>query len=312
MNKTKPEKQWIEFSILVDQDLAELVGNALLGIIPDGLASERVFDGVFPHELDQVTGPVRIFGFYPEEQDLEFRRKIQQSLKGLSAKVDLPDPVFSSLVNKNWAAAWQERYQPIPLGKKLIVVPSWLENPDPERIPIYIDPGMAFGSGVHATTQLSLVLLESCLVDQLSSEVIDVGCGSGILSIAAVKLGANKILGVDSDSEAIRVSEENAIKNGVKSAVNFAPGSVAEVLTGQLSLSSASLVVANIIAPILQELFEVGLGDLVTTNGYLVLSGILEEQQPAILDCLNRGGFKVKTRLQQGEWVGFLAEKIRS
>ncbi len=117
---------------------------------------------------------------------------------------------------------------------------------------------------------------------------------------------------MDSDSEAIRVSEENAIKNGVKNAVNFAPGSVAEVLTGQLSLSSASLVVANIIAPILQELFEVGLGDLVTTNGYLVLSGILEEQQPAILNCLDRGGFTVKTRLQQGEWVGFLAEKIHS
>ena len=309
MNKTKPEKEWIEFSILVEQDLAEMVGNALLEILPAGLASERVFDGVFPHELDQVTGPVRIFGFYPKEQDPEFRRKIQQSLKGLSAKVDLPDPVFSSLVNKNWAAAWQERYQPIPLGKKLIVVPSWLENPDLERIPIYIDPGMAFGSGVHPTTQISMVLLESCLVDQLSSEVIDVGCGSGILSIAAVKLGANKILGVDSDPEAISVSEENAIKNGVKSAVSFAPGSVAEILTGQLTLTSASLVVANIIAPILQELFEVGLGDLVTANGYLVLSGILEEQQPPILDCLDRGGFKVKTRLQQGEWVGFLAEK---
>ncbi len=143
-----------------------MVGNALLGILPAGLASERVFDGVFPHELDQVTGPVRIFGFYPEEQDLEFRSMIERSLKGLSAKVDLPDPVFSSLVNKNWAAAWQERYQPIPLGKKLIVVPSWLENPDPERIPIYIDPGMAFGSGVHETTQLSMVLLESCLIDQ--------------------------------------------------------------------------------------------------------------------------------------------------
>ena len=312
MNEPKSGKQWIEFSILVDQDLAEMVGNALMGILPAGLASERVFDGVFPHELDQVTGPVRIFGFYPKEDDLEFRKQIRESLKGLRAKIDLPDPVFSSLVNRNWAAAWQERYQPIPLGEKLIVVPSWLENPDPERIPIYIDPGMAFGSGVHATTQLSMILLESCLLDQPSSEVIDVGCGSGILSIAAAKLGVNKILGVDSDSEAIHVSEENAIKNGVKSTVNFSPGSVLDILTGKLPLSSSSLVVANIIAPILQELFEVGLGDLVASNGFLVLSGILEEQQPAILNCLDRDGFKVKTRLQQGEWVGFLAEKIQA
>lgn len=309
MNENKQEQQWIEFSIEVDQEMADLVGNALIGILPAGLVSERVFEEVFPHELDQVSGPFRIFGFYPEEEDLVYRERILQALNGLKVKTDLADPVFSSLENKNWAAAWQERYQPIPVGDKLIVVPSWLENPDPEKIPIYIDPGMAFGSGTHETTRLSLEMLEICLTDQSHNEMIDVGCGSGILSIAAAKLGVERILGVDIDPEAIRVSRENAKKNNVKKAGTFHPGSVQEILSDKLSLTRASLVVANIIAPILEELFEGGLGEIVTSEGHLVLSGILENQLPTILNCLEQSGFKVKASVRQGEWVVVLAEK---
>jgi ribosomal protein L11 methyltransferase len=230
-------------------------------------------------------------------------------LQDLRIKIDLPNPAYSSLENKNWAAAWQERYHPIPLGEKLIVVPSWLENPQPGRIPIFIDPGMAFGSGVHETTQLCLILLEDALSEQPSTEMIDVGCGSGILSIAAAKLGVKQILGVDSEPEAIRVSVENAKKNGVKSSANFASGSVAEILSGKLPLSRASLVVANIIAPILEELFQVGLGELVPVNGRLILSGILQNQMASILNCLEMEGFEVKTRKKEGEWIAVLAEK---
>ncbi|MCD6426056.1 MAG: 50S ribosomal protein L11 methyltransferase [Anaerolineales bacterium] len=310
MNETKQEQQWIEFSIEVDQDMADLVGNALIGILPAGLVSERVFEEVFPHELDQVSGPIRIFGFYLEEEDPIYRDKILQALNGLKLKVDLPDPSFSLLENKNWTAAWQERYQPIPVGDRLIVVPSWLENPDPERIPIYIDPGMAFGSGTHETTRLSLAMLEVCLTNQIQTELIDVGCGSGILSIAAAKLGVERILGVDTDPEAIRVSKENAKVNHVEKAGTFHRGSVPEILSKKFSLPRAGLVVANIIAPILEELFDEGLGEIVASEGHLVLSGILENQLPAILDHLERNGFEVEKFLRQGEWVAVVAEKI--
>ena len=309
MNETKQEQQWIEFSIEVVQDIADLVGNALIGILPAGLVSERVFEEVFPHEMDQVSGPIRIFGFYPEEEDLVYRDRILQALNGLKPKADLPDPSFSSLENKNWTAAWQERYQPIPVGASLIVVPSWLENPDQERIPIYIDPGMAFGSGTHETTRLSLAMLEMCLTDWPQSELIDVGCGSGILSIAVAKLGVERILGVDTDPEAIRVSKENAKKNHVENSATFHPGSVPEILSEKLPLCRARLVVANIIAPVLEELFEEGLGEIVISEGHLVLSGILENQLPAILDHLERYGFEVKKILRQGEWVAVAAVK---
>jgi len=310
MNETKQEQQWIEFSIEVDQDMADLVGNALIGILPAGLVSERVFEEVFPHELDQVSGPIRIFGFYLEEEDPVYRDRILQALNSLKLKVDLPDPSFSSLENKNWTAAWQERYQPIPVGDRLIVVPSWLENPDPERIPIYIDPGMAFGSGTHETTRLSLAMLEMCLPNRIQNELIDVGCGSGILSIAAAKLGVERILGVDTDPEAIRVSNENAKKNHIEKAGAFLPGSVPEILSEKFSLPRAGLVVANIIAPILEELFNEGLGEIVASKGQLILSGILENQLSAILDHLKRNGFEVEKFLRQGEWVAVVAEKI--
>jgi len=310
MNETNKEQQWIEFSIEIDQEMADLVGNALIGILPAGLVSERVFEEVFPHELDQVSGPIRIFGFYPEEEDLVYQEKILRALKGLKDKADIPDPVFSSLENKNWTAAWQERYQPIPVGEKLIVVPSWLKNPDPERIPIYIDPGMAFGSGTHETTRLSLAMLEMCLADHPHTEMIDVGCGSGILSIAAAKLGVERILGVDSDPEAIRVSQENAKKNQVKQAGAFHSGSVKDIRSEKFFLPRATLVIANIIAPILEELFEAGLGEIVSSDGHLILSGILEDQLPAILNRLEQSDFHVRKTFQQGEWVAVQAEKI--
>jgi ribosomal protein L11 methyltransferase len=309
MNENKQEQKWIEFSIEVDQDLADMVGNTLIGILPAGLVSERVFEDVFPHELDQVSGPIRIFGFYPEEDDLIYRDRVLKALNILKEKVDLPSPVFSSLENKNWTAAWQERYQPIPVGDRLIVVPSWLENPDPDKVPIFIDPGMAFGSGTHETTRLALVMLEMCLIEQDHSEMIDMGCGSGILSIAAAKLGVERILGVDTDPEAIRVSRENAKKNNVKNGGAFHPGSVQEILSKKYSLLKASLVVANIIAPVLEELFGEGLGEIVTPEGHLVLSGILEEQLPVIINCLEQRDFEVKKTLQEGDWVAVLAEK---
>ena len=310
MNEIKPDIKWIEFSIEVDQDVADMVGNALIGILPSGLVSERVFEEVFPHELDQVSGPIRIFGFYPEEEDLEFRKRILQALDRLKDRMDLPEPIFSSLENKNWSAAWQERYKPIPVGARLIVVPSWLENPDPTRIPIYIDPGMAFGSGTHETTRLTLTLLETSLTEETHTELIDVGCGSGILSIAAAKLGVERILGVDTDPASVQVSKENTDKNQIKKGAVFQVGSVSEILSERFSLHRATVVVANIIAPILVELFGEGLGDLVAPKGQLVLSGILKEQLPEITACLEERKFIIRKTLQEGEWVAVQAEKI--
>jgi ribosomal protein L11 methyltransferase len=305
MGKQKSKKSWIMISVLVEQELAEHVASALSVIVPGGLVLESNYGGVFPHELDIVKVPVRVYGYLPVDKKLENRRQdITKALNNLAAIFPLPDPIYSPLDEQDWATAWQKDYQPIPLGSRLIVIPSWLENPAPERLPVYMDPGMAFGSGTHPTTQLSLILIEECLAENPAAEMFDIGCGSGILSIAGAKLGVSSVLGLDTDPDAIQVSLANAEKNQVGDRTSFALGSVKELIRKEFQFSRAPLVVANIIAPILTRLFEDGLRDIVSPAGNLILSGVLQEQLPGILTLLDDYGFNLKTQRQQGEWVG--------
>ncbi len=305
MDKKKTKKSWVMISVLVEQELAEPVANALGEIVPGGLVLESNYGGVFPHELDMVKVPVRVYGYLPVDKKLENRQKdITRALNSLAAVFPLPDPVYSPLDEQDWATAWQKDYHPIPLGLLLIVVPSWLENPAPERIPVYMDPGMAFGSGTHPTTQLSLILIEESLTENPVPEMLDIGCGSGILSIAGAKLGVSSSLGLDTDPDAIQVSLANAEKNQVSGNTSFALGSVKELIRNEFQFSQSPLVVANIIAPVLTRLFEDGLRDTVSPGGNLILSGILGEQLPGILTLFDEHGFNLKTQRQQGEWVG--------
>ncbi len=305
MENNQIKKSWVMISILVGQELAEPVASALSGIVPGGLVLECNYGGVFPHELDMVQVPVRVYGYLSVDKKLENRRKeITKALNELAAISPLSNPVYSPLDEQDWATAWQKDYHPIPLGSHLIVVPSWLENPAPERIAVYMDPGMAFGSGTHPTTQLSLILIEECLAENPTAEMLDIGCGAGILSIAGAKLGVSSILGVDTDPNAIRVSLANAEKNQEVDKICFALGSVKELIQNEFQFSQAPLVVANIVAPVLTKLFEDGLRDIVSPAGNLILSGILQEQLPGILTLLDEHGFKLKTQLQQGVWIG--------
>ena len=307
MSKSEEKISWIEFSILVEEELVDPITEALSGIFPGGLVREREFEAVFPDQLGLVSAPYRIFGYFPVGDERDYKDRIRSVLEGLTEK--LPQPVYSHLEDKNWAAAWQERYKPTAIGQKLMIVPSWLENPEPNRIPIYIDPGMAFGSGTHPTTQLSLTLIERALSQNPQACLIDVGCGSGILSIAAAKLGVREVIGVDNDPDAIKASRENAQKNKIEADCRFQEGSVIELLENEVLATGIGLVVANIIAPILETLFEDGLSQLVHTDGILILSGILKEQLPGIREHLQRGSFVVLEELEQEGWYGLLAVK---
>lgn len=296
--------------MIVEQDQVEKVINQLTGIMPSGLVTERIYDGVFPHELDLVMVPVRIYGYLPiNDQTDNLRASIISALLELSPEISLPTPVFKPLKNRSWATAWQERYVPIPLGTRLIIVPTWLENPQPERLEINMDPGMAFGSGTHPTTQLSLILLESLLAEVPVQKMIDIGSGSGILSITGCKLGVNRVLGVDNDPEAVRVSVANADQNQVINQVDFQLGSVEEILNGKFGLTQAPLVTANIIAPILSRLFDKGLADVISPGGTLLLSGILKEQLPGMLDLLKNKLLIVRKQIQEENWIALRVEK---
>ncbi len=236
------------------------------------------------------------------EQLEETRQKLEESLFYLGMITPVPTPTYKQIADQNWMEAWKLHYKPILIGQRLLILPAWLESPEPKRIPIKIDPGMAFGTGTHPTTQLCLELMERAVIGN-QRLVIDVGCGSGILSIAALKLGAKKVLGVDIDIESVKNSRENADLNGVGEELMLGLGSVTEVLSGNFQIKSAPLVVANILAPIIIRLFDAGLADLVEPNGEIILSGILEHQAGSVAAAAEAKGLKLNDQRQIGDWV---------
>jgi ribosomal protein L11 methyltransferase len=322
---------WLEVSMTVNGELAEAVADVLARFAPNGVTTEQ---GVgFTDDEDEGTpaGPISVRAYLPLDENIdETRQKIEESLFYLGMIQPLPAPIFTPLPDQNWMEAWKTRYQPIPVGRQLIIVPAWLESPDASRVSIKIDPGMAFGTGTHPTTQLCLELIEAQFppgMSQTNKEgsivpgghpytVIDIGCGSGILSVAALKLGAGFALGVDIDEAAVKASRENADANGIP-ADRFATGlgSVAEILAGKFqgpsregdrTIRIAQLVLANILAPVILRLFGMGLAELVSPGGALILSGILAEQAPEVITCAEEHGLKLMDKRQAGDWVALL------
>jgi ribosomal protein L11 methyltransferase len=306
---------WLEVSLTVDGELAESVADVLARFAPNGVMTEQ---GVkFNDEEDEgtATGPITVRAYLEVNDQLEeTRQKIEESLFYLGMIQPIPTPIYKQIADQNWMEAWKQHYKPILIGQRLLILPAWLQNPEPNRIPIKIDPGMAFGTGTHPTTQLCLELMEKHFdnktvdgrpqtVHRPPSTVIDIGCGSGILSIAALKLGASKVLGVDIDIESVKNSRENADVNEIGDELILGHGSVTEVLNGQFEFKAAPLVVANILAPVLIRLFDAGLADLIEPNGEIILSGILNHQMENVWEAgqakgLVRGEFR-----QIGDWV---------
>jgi ribosomal protein L11 methyltransferase len=316
---------WLEVSLTVNGELAEAVADVLARFAPNGVTTEQAVDFVNEEDEGTPVGPITVRAYIPADGELEERRqKLEQSLFYLGTIQPLPAPVFTPLADQNWMEAWKERYKPIPIGRKLIIVPAWLESPDESRIAIKIDPGMAFGTGTHPTTQLCLALIEkfydhgsqtidheSGIVRRPSSDVIDVGCGSGILSIGALKLGAEFALGVDVDEASVRASRENALANDIApERFTIGHGSVTEIRDGKFLIRQAPLVLANILAPVIIRLFGMGLADLVAPDGSLILSGILAEQAGAVQSAAQEHGIKSIEKIQMGDWVALTCRRL--
>lgn len=296
---------WLEVSLNVNGELAEAVADVLARFAPNGVVVEN---GVYFKDADDPgtsLDEVNVRAYLPVDEKLEeTRQRLEEALWYLGSIQSLPEAVFTPIAEQNWMEAWKEHYKPIPVGEKLIIVPAWLESPDPSRIPIRIDPGMAFGTGTHPTTQLCLELLEKYL--QPGMDVIDIGCGSGILSIGALKLGAGRALALDVDQTAVDATRENADANAIKTGLLVGFGSLDELLANQFEYQQAPLVLANILANILIRLFEGGMGRLVSRDGVLILSGILEEQAENVMQVAARHGFKLIEKRQIGDWVALV------
>lgn len=205
---------------------------------------------------------------------------------------DLAKARVEILEDKDWEREWMENFHPMQFGQRLWICPSWRDVPDPEAVNVMLDPGLAFGTGTHPTTALCLTWLDG---QELGGQtVIDYGCGSGILGIAALKLGAGRVIGVDIDPQAIEASRENAARNGVENGVEL-------YLPADRPQLQADVLVANILAGPLRELAS-DIASLVKPGGRLALSGILatqaEEVRAAYLPW-----FEMDAPVEQEEWV---------
>jgi len=270
------------------------------------------------------TGPIIVRAYLEMNDQLEeTRQKLEESLYYLGRIQPLPAASYKEIADQNWMEAWKQHYKPILIGKRLVILPAWMESPDPDRIAIKIDPGMAFGTGTHPTTRLCLELMEQAIIDLRKSRaensttsdtlrisnnefrMIDVGCGSGILSIAAIKLGADSALGIDIDSGSIDNARENAHTNSIGEELILGIGSVPEILNDKFAIRTGSLVVVNILAPVIIRLFDAGLVELIENGGTILLSGILQEQAQSVIEAAQAQGLKMNERMQIGDWVAF-------
>ena len=303
---------WLEVSLTVNGELAEAVADVLARFAYSGVMTEQGVKYTDDEDAGTPTGPITVRAYLEmNDQIEETRQKLEESLYYLGRIQPLPAASYKQIADQNWMEAWKQHYQPILIGQRIAVVPAWLDSPEPNRIAIKIDPGMAFGTGTHPTTQLCLELMEVFFTQSFSESrqldtLIDVGCGSGILSIAAIKLGARTALGVDIDAGSILNARENANTNSIGDELILEVGSVQEILEDKFPFSKAPLVVANILAPVIVRLFDAGLVKLIEEKGAIILSGILQEQAQNVIDAAQARSLKLKEHRQMGDWVALM------
>ncbi len=235
-------------------------------------------------------------------EDTDIFQKIDIALALISQALPQPLPPLKTVTigENDWAESWKENFHVVRIGR-VVIQPSWREyTPQPEDVVVHLDPGVAFGSGLHPTTSLCLKILQSMPLDGV--DMFDVGTGSGILTIAAVKMGASPVRAVDVDEVAVRVARENFELNGL-SGITTAAGSAAENGGKQWSL-----VVANILSNILIEIMA-DLKAALANDGQLILSGIINEQEQAMLDCLTEHRLTIAARHTEGDWIALVVKK---
>ena len=294
-------KRWLELSVRAQQEAAETVAALLHKWGEGGVAifQEHAQESV-DHEPQPVGDRLTLTTYAPDTAGLDARRDgLERDLWHLRAfHGDLVEELATRWVaEEDWANAWKQFYTVLHVGERLVVKPRWQEyEPQPDEIVIALDPGMAFGTGTHPTTQLCLEALERQSLK--GKNVLDVGTGSGILAIAAAKLGAARVDALDMDPVAVSAARENVADAGLAEAI--------DVREGTLPLPAAAarcdVVVANITAQTLIALAP-ALREAVAPGGRLFACGIIEDKANAALAAFHAAGFELRERRQTGDWV---------
>lgn len=302
--------KWVEVSLVVEAELAETVADLLARHAGGGvvLQWERGPDGDSPSHA-QIPAPIRVAAYLPVDAALgDTKDRIERGLWHLGQIRPIPHPDFRPLEDEDWAEAWKRHYRPIPIGARLLVLPSWLPAPPGERLILRLDPGQAFGTGTHPSTQLCLELLEEHLRPE--ARVVDLGCGSGILSLAAGRLGARRVLALDTDEAAVRSAAENVERNHLGEIVHVVHGSLAILQArDRFEWTECDLLAANILLGVLVELLRAGLGRVIVPGGKVILGGVLTGQAEILEREMRAAGFTIVERRDLGEWAAWVGKK---
>lgn len=294
---------WLEVSLTVSGELSEPVADLLARHAPGGVVLESEADASGRVGQDQ---PYVVRAYIPADEALEDRKRaVEEGLWHLGQIVPLPHPIYTPVDEQDWSESWKSHYRPILVGRRLLVLPAWLPAPPGDRLSILLDPGMAFGTGTHPTTQLCLAALEEYL--HAGDAVIDLGTGSGILSIAAAKLGASRVLAVDIDDQAIAAARENLQRNQAETQVQLLAGTLQTALRAWPG--GADLLVANILAVTLQQMAADGLALSLRPGGIAILSGILADQAGEVIEVCEAHGLKWRRSLNQEDWRALVLER---
>jgi ribosomal protein L11 methyltransferase len=243
---------------------------------------------------------VKVTALFAGDVDLEpIRAEIPDTLLAKNSRSDI-----TTLRDRAWERVWMDDFSPIQMGPRLWICPSWSEPPDASAINVYLDPGLAFGTGTHATTAMCLAALDDAV--RGGERVVDYGCGSGILAIAALRLGASSALGVDNDPQALTASRDNAQRNQIEASsldILFPESPGIDAWVG-----NSDLVVANILAGPLLTLADELIG-LMTPGAKLLLTGILTEQAPDLIERYARVNLRVSDT--RDGWVLMSGQRAR-
>ena len=307
---------WIEVRVITKSEALEPVSGIFYGLDCKGVAIEDPND-ILEREQGPLTwdfadinvlehkGKVAVVKAYFSEEDnideiLKYINEKMNELKELGIDTGVAKVESEKMFEEDWANNWKKYYKPTKVGEKIVVKPIWEEyDAQGEELVVELDPGMAFGTGTHETTRMCIQSLEKYVKED--STVFDVGCGSGILAIAAAKLGSKMAVGVDLDPVAVESAKENVGYNNLEN-VQILYGNLVEVIDGK-----ADIVVANIIAEVICILTE-DVKRVLKDNGYFITSGIIHDRVDMVTKKLEETGFEVIEINKDGEWNCIVAK----
>ncbi len=318
---------WLEIAVEVDPEAVETVAEILARYGYNGgvvVEQSWIAGDEGPEFQYDPNRPIWLRTYVPlDAQVEETRQQIEQALWYVSRIRPLGPIQTRALAEEDWANAWKQFYPVLRVGERTVIVPSWLEyQPQPQDVVLLLDPGMAFGTGLHPTTRLCLQLLERFVAP--GQQVLDLGAGSGILAIAAAKLGADTVLALDNDPIAVRVAQENVERNQVGDRVivaedslgagramghwlsgDFGPATPDSMLTGDTPQAVFDLIAANLIAKVLVILAN-DLAAALKPGGRLVSSGIIDVKEAEVAAAFAAAGLTLLERHVEGEWVALV------